>query len=244
MLAGGNGAGKTQLLKLISGAVWPTPTGREVREYHWRGERWPTPFEVKDEIGYLGPERQDKYERYGWDHTVAEVVGTGLYRTDIPLNSLDARDRGRIEALLRRLAIKQLARRRFLSLSYGERRLVLLARTLASRPKLLLLDELLNGLDEINHTRALRWLEGTGRSSLPWVLTTHRVEDIPESATPWCWNGGGSSMLALCVAGRSSGGSVRSMTAPAPATALAPAPASLLRPGVPAGLAHASIPSW
>lgn len=183
VLAGGNGAGKTQLLKLIAGAVWPTPTGREVRQYHWCGELWPGPFEVRDEIGYVGPERQDKYERYAWNHTVEQVVGTGLYRTDIPLNPLEPGDRRRIGALLRLLSLKQLAARRFLTLSYGERRLVLLARALASRPKLLLLDELLNGLDEINRARALRWLEQSRRSSLPWILATHRVDDVPGSAT-------------------------------------------------------------
>ena len=158
-------------------------TGREVRRYRWRRELWPSPFEVQDEIGYVGPERQDKYERYGWNHTVEQVVGTGLYRTDIPLNSLTASDRRRIDALLGRLAIEPLAGRQFLTLSYGERRLVLLARTLASRPKLLLLDELLNGLDEINHGRALRWLEHTRRSHMPWVLASHRVEDVPASVT-------------------------------------------------------------
>ncbi|MDB6045840.1 MAG: hypothetical protein JWM63_4391 [Gammaproteobacteria bacterium] len=183
VLAGGNGAGKTQLLKLIAGAVWPTPTGREMRRYRWRGELWPSPFEVKEEIGYIGPERQDKYERYGWNHTVEQIVGTGLYRTDIPLDPLDSADHRRIHAVLARLAVDALAARRFLSLSYGERRLVLLARALASRPKLLLLDELLNGLDEINHARAVRWLEHTKRSRVPWVLATHRVEDMPGSAT-------------------------------------------------------------
>ena len=183
VLAGGNGAGKTQLLKLVAGSVWPTSTGREVRHYHWRRELWPTPFEVQDEIAYVGPERQDKYERYEWNHTVEQIVGTGVYRTDIPLNPLNSSDRRRIAAVLGRLAIGQLAGRRFLTLSYGERRLALLARALASSPKLLLLDELLNGLDEVNHGRALRWLEHTSRSQLPWVLATHRVEDVPATAT-------------------------------------------------------------
>lgn len=183
VLVGGNGAGKTQLLKLIAGSVWPTPTGREVRHYRWRNESWHSPFEIQDEIGYVGPERQDKYVRYEWNYPAAEVVGTGLHRTDIPLNPLTAADRRRCVALLRRLGVGYLEARRFLTLSYGERRLVLLARALASRPKLLLLDELLNGLDAINHRRAVRWLEHTDRSRMPWILASHRVEDVPKSAT-------------------------------------------------------------
>jgi molybdate transport system ATP-binding protein len=183
VLAGGNGAGKTQLLKLVSGAVWPTPTGRESRRYVWNGETWPTPADVKDEITYVGPERQDKYERYGWNHTVTQVIGTGLYRTDIPLNPLSAKDERQIATLLKRIGISHLGSREFLTLSYGQRRLALLARALASNPKLLLLDELLSGLDESHRQRALKWLESTGRSAMPWVLASHRDEDVPHSAT-------------------------------------------------------------
>jgi molybdate transport system ATP-binding protein len=183
VLCGGNGAGKTQLLKLVSGAVWPTPSGRESRKYIWAGETWATPADVKDEIAYVGPERQDKYERYGWNHTVTQVVGTGLYRTDIPLNPLTKKDEATIAALLKRIGIAHLATREFLTLSYGQRRLALLARALASNPKLLLLDELLAGLDESHRERAVKWLESTGRSQMPWVLATHRDEDVPHSAT-------------------------------------------------------------
>src|SRR6185312_8806630 len=181
VLAGGNGAGKTQLLKIVAGSVWPTPTGRESRRYRWKGGLWRTPQEIQEQIAYVGPERQDKYTRYGWNYTVRQVVATGVQRTDIPLLSVSQADRKRVAAVLRRLRIEALADRRFLTLSYGERRLTLLARALASRPKMLLLDELLNGLDEFNHGRALRWLESTARSAMPWVLSTHRVEDIPAS---------------------------------------------------------------
>lgn len=183
ILAGPNGAGKTQLLKLVAGSVWPEPRSRTVRSYRWRGERHTAPAELHGEIGYIGPERQDRYERYGWNPTVEQVVGTGLYRTDIPLDPLTRADRRRVAALLERIGLGAFAERRFLTLSYGERRLALLARALAARPKLLLLDELLNGLDSERRRAALRWLAGTRRCALPWVLTTHRIEDVPTSAT-------------------------------------------------------------
>ena len=186
VLAGPNGAGKTQLLKLLSGDVWPSPAGRPSRQYRYRGQTLDDPYGVKQEIAYLGPERQDRYEHYQWNHRVEAVVGTGLHRTDIPLDPLAADDRLRIARLLQRLQIDALAQRRFLTLSYGERRLVLLARALAWTPKLLLLDELFNGLDARNRERVHRCLAGIARSQLPWVLTSHRVEDIPAAATHLC----------------------------------------------------------
>jgi len=183
VLVGANGAGKTQLLKLIAGAVWPVPELKPIRRYAWGKEIRTTPYEAQDEIAYVGPERQDRYERYGWNHRVEQVIGTGIHRTDIPLHELSGADLRSIGALARRLDIGALLQRRFLTLSYGERRLVLLARALASRPRLLLMDELLNGLDAARHANALRFLAATRRSHLPWILSVHRPEDVPASAT-------------------------------------------------------------
>src|SRR5262245_64818837 len=122
LLIGGNGAGKTQLLKLLSGAVWPKPTARGARRYRLRGETFDTPAGIADEIAYVGAERQDRYEHYEWNFRVREVVGTGLHRTDIPMQPLTPGEQRRVAGLLDRLGIAQLAERRFLTLSYGERR--------------------------------------------------------------------------------------------------------------------------
>ena len=181
VLVGANGAGKTQLLKLVAGIVWPAPAARPVRSYRLGRESAASPAGFKDEIAYLGAERQDKYQRRGWDASAQRVVGTGLYRTDIPLDELSAADRRRVLRILGSLGSAALARRPFSSLSYGQRRVILLARALAARPRLLLLDEVLNGLDAANRRRVLAWLARARR--LPWVLATHRREDVPVSAS-------------------------------------------------------------
>lgn len=183
LLIGGNGAGKTQLLKLVSGAVWPKPTGRQLRRYRFNGENFDAPAGVSDEIAYVGAERQDRYEHYEWNFRAREIVATGVQRTDIPMRALTPAEDSRVRALFRKLDIAALAERRFLTLSYGERRLVLIARALASRPKLLLLDEVANGLDTRNHARFLKWLSGTSRSAMPWVFATHRLSDVPDAMT-------------------------------------------------------------
>jgi len=182
VLFGPNGSGKTQLLKLAAGIVWPTPAPGTRRRYLWRGELSDSPYQVKDEIAYLGAERQDKYERYGWNMSAERIVGTGIFHTDIPLDTLTAAERRRVRAWLKRLGVAPLARRPFLSLSYGERRVILLARALISRPGLLLLDEVMNGLDPANRSRVGRWL-ARQRRRLPWVFATHRVEEVPPSAS-------------------------------------------------------------
>lgn len=98
LLIGGNGAGKTQLLKILSGAVWPKPD-RGSRRYRLLGESFDTPAGVAEEIAYVGAERQDRYEHYEWNFRAREVVGTGLQRTDIPMRPLTPTEERRVANL-------------------------------------------------------------------------------------------------------------------------------------------------
>lgn len=186
VLVGGNGAGKTQLLKIVAGAVWPDPAARgarPARRYRWRGRWHDDTRDVLAHIAYLGPERQDRYARYEWNFSVAELVATGLDRVDIPEQPMNEARRRKVLRILRSLGLEHLANRRILEISSGERRLVLLARALASRPALLLLDETLTHLDAQNELRLRRWFATTPRRGPAWVLCTHRADHLPESTT-------------------------------------------------------------
>ncbi len=117
-----------------------------------------------------------------------DVVGTGLHRTDIPLNPLTAKQRGKPAwRCCGRRESWRLARRRFLTLSYGERRLVLLARVLAWRAAVLILDEVATALMPATASVSIvccgsRRLRGT-----TWICSAHRDEDIPPGATHLLW---------------------------------------------------------
>jgi molybdate transport system ATP-binding protein len=179
LLLGANGAGKTQLLKMLGGERWPTPTGHERREYRdGRGRLLELP-EILPTVALVGGERQDKYYRYDWDFTVQRVVATGVHGGPRPTVVLRPPQRRRVRQVLVRLGLWNLRRRTFLSLSYGERRRVLLARALAGRPRLLLLDEPHNGLDRDSRRLLDRELARLARTGLTVVLAVHRAEDAP-----------------------------------------------------------------
>jgi len=181
-LIGGNGAGKTQLLKLLATDVWATPASRDGLIYRRGGSRLDR-REAKACIAYLGAERQDKYARYGWNLPVRDVVATGIHGTDLLLAPLAPADARRVDAMLRACGIGALATRRFAGLSYGQKRLTLLARALVGRPHWLLLDEFYNGLDERYRARIDAILDRARRRGQSWIAAAHRAVDIPRGTT-------------------------------------------------------------
>jgi molybdate transport system ATP-binding protein len=181
-LTGENGSGKTHLLKLLSGDLWPTPTGRERRVFRLGATRIDE-AQAKSLVSYLGAERQDKYVRHDWNFTVREILTAGVQGTDIVLEPPTRAQRAQVTQQLARCRLTSLASRRFLTLSYGQKRLALLARCLIARPHWLLLDECYNGLDERFRKRVDAILAGARRRGQSWVASAHRLQDIPAGTT-------------------------------------------------------------
>jgi molybdate transport system ATP-binding protein len=110
---------------------------------------------------------------------VRDLVATGLHRTDLLLLPVTPMQAGRVAAALRDCGLSALASREFLSLSYGQKRLALLARALVQEPDWLLLDEFYNGLDAGFRRRIEAVLDGARARGQSWVATAHRAGDVP-----------------------------------------------------------------
>jgi molybdate transport system ATP-binding protein len=182
-IVGANGSGKSTLLGLIAGTVWPAP-GRGTRRYDFGAGTETDAVRARSEIVLVGHELQDRYARMAWNFTALDVVLSGIYRTDIPRRGPAAGQRDRAVAVLRRLGVAALATRRFLELSRGEQRRVLIARGVAFEPTVLLLDEPASGLDasarlELDTMLALVAEECTV------VCAAHVPDDLPALITTY-----------------------------------------------------------
>ncbi|MGF1653634.1 MAG: ABC transporter ATP-binding protein [Actinomycetales bacterium] len=180
VVIGPNGAGKTTLLRIAAAALFPT--GGEVRLLGQVLGRVDV-AELRDRIGLASLAVADALPP---GDTVLDVVLTAAYgRLGRWTEAYDDTDLGRARALLAGLGVASRADRPFGSLSEGERKRVLVARSLMTDPELLLLDEPAAGMDlgaREDVVRSLGILAGQPGGPAT-VLVTHHLEEIPDGFT-------------------------------------------------------------
>jgi iron complex transport system ATP-binding protein len=170
-LIGPNGAGKSTLLKTMAGILPHEGVlfvdGRPVHAL--------SPLERARMIGYV-----PQHSALDAPLLVRDVVAQGRYAHRASWGKPDAGDDNAIAAALEATQATSLADRPFNRLSYGERRLVLLARALATGARILLLDEPTAALD-VAHALSLlarvRELAGRGHSV---IVALHHLDEALE----------------------------------------------------------------
>jgi molybdate transport system ATP-binding protein len=176
MIHGANGSGKSTFLRLLLGEVWPAPY-RGTRIYRLDGSTQMTAIEVRQYIALVSPEVQDHYLQQDWRMSALDVIHTGFAQTDFAYTRLTREQKRRAASLAEELGISGLLRRDMQMLSTGELRKVLLARAVVNAPKILLLDEVCDGLDARFRRELLAMIETIARHGTQLVYTTHRPDE-------------------------------------------------------------------
>ncbi|GHT78734.1 cation ABC transporter ATP-binding protein [Spirochaetia bacterium] len=170
-LIGPNGSGKTTVLKLLLALERPHSGFIEMLGTRTAANTAPGPLN-RNGIGYVP--QQAPFDR-GFPIPVREVVKMG--RLHPWSRSFNAEDRAAVEEALEQAEITGLSDRPYTKLSGGQRRRVLVARALASRPELLILDEPTANMDAESGER----LSGTlgklkGRATI--LIVTHDLDFV------------------------------------------------------------------
>lgn len=163
-LLGGSGSGKSTLLRMLAG--FETPTEGRI-------------FLDGQDITKLPPYERPinmMFQSYAlFPHmTVEQNIAFGLKQDKLPKEQI----KERVEQMLKLVHMTQYAHRKPHQLSGGQRQRVALARSLAKRPKLLLLDEPMGALDKkLRSQMQLELVEIIESVGVTCVMVTHDQEE-------------------------------------------------------------------
>ena len=169
-LLGSSGCGKSTLLRMLAGMETPTEgsiilDGQDITKL----APYDRPINMMFQSYALFPHM-----------TVAQNIAFGLKQDKVPADEI----KERVDEMLRLVQMSQYAQRKPHQLSGGQQQRVALARSLAKRPKLLLLDEPLVALDKkLRQQTQLELVNTLEKVGVTCIMVTHDQEEAMTMAS-------------------------------------------------------------
>ena len=165
-LYGKSGAGKTTILKILAGLIQPDEGFISVKNEVW--------LDTSKNISL--PPQQRKIGFVFQDYALFPNM---TVRENLQFALNDKQHKQRIDDLLERAALQQLAHRKPLTLSGGQQQRVALMRALVRQPQILLLDEPLSALDlEMRQTLQTEIYDLHQSFNTTTLLVSHQLSEI------------------------------------------------------------------
>uniref|UniRef100_A0A7C4TAM9 ABC transporter ATP-binding protein n=1 Tax=candidate division WOR-3 bacterium TaxID=2052148 RepID=A0A7C4TAM9_UNCW3 len=164
-IIGPNGAGKSTLLRIIGGILTKFQgevliLGEDLKEIK--------PLKRAEKIGFVPQETN-----FTLNYRVEDIVAMGRYPYLKPFKSLGREDLLAVEEALECTELTEFRKRPILSLSAGERQRVIIARALAQRPRILLLDEPTSHLDLHHQWTIMEILKNLTTQKMTVIIVHH-----------------------------------------------------------------------
>ena len=180
VILGPNGSGKTTLLKLLNRELYIVEEKNSSLKI-FEKDRWNVD-ELRSNLGVVSQHLQ-----YGYSRSAIGlyVVLSGFYSSDgiWQHQEFDESKLDRAKEVMDLLSITHLKDREFSTMSTGEQRKFLLARSLVNDPAVLVFDEPTSGLDMstcFQYLEIIRELISMGKKV---ILVTHHIHEIPPEVT-------------------------------------------------------------
>ena len=176
-LSGQNGSGKSTLLSLVC-ADNPQSYACDISLFGHKRGSGESIWDIKKHIGYVSPEMHRSYRQ---NIPAIEIVASGLKDTVGLYTRPTEQEKEQCRKWLNIMGISHLENRRFMEMSSGEQRLLLLARAFVKEPDLLILDEPLHGLDDQNRQMVKNLVDSYCENPMVTLIyVTHYQEELPQ----------------------------------------------------------------
>ena len=185
-ILGPNGAGKSSLIRVLTLEDRPRSSENGIPPLRWFGRHKWDITELRTRLGVVTGELDAGFglETSGGRVSGLDVAISGLLASHgvFSHHEVTGAMREQARAALDRVEAPHLASKPLNEMSAGERRRVLIARALVTRPDALLLDEPTTGLDFVARHRFMETVSRLAREGTTVMLVTHHIDEIiPET---------------------------------------------------------------